>query len=951
MTTPGVLPPLPPQPSASFHRPPQDPTAARHARRLAFASGGLALAVAELVLLGWALGLGGLTTLVPGWASMKPMTALSFGLLGASLLLQLVPPTPARRHAGLATAGVALLVGLLASVATFRGAPLFLDTLLFPAAVEAAGGTFPGRMSGGTAWSVTLLAIGLLSLRVRPGWWHHLGQAVTLGALGIGALALEGYLFNQRELYHFSPYGSMAIHTALLITGLALGTLAATPGRGVAATWTSGFDGGRMVRLVLPAALLASFVMAWLMLRGQQAGYYDPTVGLAILMLAIVAMLAVVLAVAARQVNAADQERRAAEDRAREAAERWRLLSQVVETSEDAILTKSLDGIIRSWNRAAEEMYGFRAAEIIGEHISRIVPADRREELDGLLARMRRGDRVAHLETQRLTRDGRRLDVSVSLSPIGTGPDRREGVAAIGRDITARKRAERLLRESEERLQTVLENLTEGVVVADMDGALLHWNRAGLAMHDFTDLAEGLRRLPEFQSMFRLATPDGVSLPFDEWPLNRVFRGETFRDWDLRLSRVDRDWERIFSYGGTTVVEPGGRRLGVLTITDVTARRQAEEQFRLVVEASPTGMVLVARDGTIRLVNSEAERQFGWPRGELVGQPVDLLVPEGPRGEHAERRAGFVAQPTRRAMGSGRPLFARRRDGSRFPAEIGLTPLRIGHELAVLAVVVDITERVQTEEALARHQRELERSNRELAQFAYVASHDLQEPLRMVASFTQLFAEKYGGQVDEKGARYIHFIVDGAERMQELVRDLLAYARVDAQGKPLVPTAMGTALTTVTRDLGRVIEETGAEIRVGPLPEVWADPGQLRQLLQNLLGNALKFRSSAPPLICIEAERDGACWRISVTDNGIGIEPEFRERVFGMFQRLHARDEYAGSGIGLAIAQRIVERHGGRIWVEDALAAGTRFGFTLHATDAPTPEVRVAVGAGVEAPT
>ncbi len=228
---------------------------------------------------------------------------------------------------------------------------------------------------------------------------------------------------------------------------------------------------------------------------------------------------------------------------------------------------------------------------------------------------------------------------------------------------------------------------------------------------------------------------------------------------------------------------------------------------------------------------------------------------------------------------------------------------------------------------------ELARSNRELEQFAFVVSHDLQEPLRMVSSYLQLLQRRYGGKLDDSADDFIHFAVDGADRMKGLILDLLAYSRVGTQGGEPRPTDMGEALVEVLQDLGLALEEAGATVEAGELPLVMADPRQLRQLLQNLIGNAVKFCAEEAPLIRVEATREDRAWHLRVTDNGIGIAPQFAEQVFGVFKRLHTREEYPGSGIGLAICRKITERHGGRIWVESEPGNGATFHFTLPAAD------------------
>jgi signal transduction histidine kinase len=234
-------------------------------------------------------------------------------------------------------------------------------------------------------------------------------------------------------------------------------------------------------------------------------------------------------------------------------------------------------------------------------------------------------------------------------------------------------------------------------------------------------------------------------------------------------------------------------------------------------------------------------------------------------------------------------------------------------------------------EQLDEQTHELQRSNAELEQFAYVASHDLQEPLRKVASFCQLIEQRYDDQLDERGRQYIAFAVDGARRMQQLINDLLAFSRVGRAPVPREAIDGGQVLRHALASLTAAIEESDAEIVAGPLPQVRGEPSLLAAVFQNLIGNALKFRGAERPHVEISAERDGDEWRFSVTDNGIGIEPQYAERIFMIFQRLHPKDAYAGTGIGLALARKIVEYHGGRIWLDTDAGPGTTFRFTLPA--------------------
>lgn len=275
------------------------------------------------------------------------------------------------------------------------------------------------------------------------------------------------------------------------------------------------------------------------------------------------------------------------------------------------------------------------------------------------------------------------------------------------------------------------------------------------------------------------------------------------------------------------------------------------------------------------------------------------------------------------------PLVAAAIDNARLYATLETTNAALGEETRALETAAA---------ELARRATDLERSNEELEQFAYVASHDLQEPLRMIASYSQLLSRRYKGRLDADADDFISYTVDGVTRMQRLINDLLAYSRVGTRGIELVPTDCAVAVEQACANLQAAIDETGARITVDPLPTVLADASQLAQLFQNLIGNAVKFCPHTPQ-IAVAAVRDDEGWRISVQDNGIGLDPSYAERIFVIFQRLHGKDEYAGTGIGLSICKKIVQRHGGRIWVESQPGQGATFTFTLLAADQVAGEV------------
>ena len=537
---------------------------------------------------------------------------------------------------------------------------------------------------------------------------------------------------------------------------------------------------------------------------------------------------------------------------------------------------------------------------------------------------------------------------------------------------------------------------------------------------------------------------------------------------NARLMGAGRDLHGLRQDGSEFPVEIGlnpvnttDGRLVIAAITDLTARKNQEEIFRIAVEASPSGMIVVNAQGKIVLANSEALRLFGYTRDELLNQPIELLVPNRHHQSHVQVRTRYAQQASNRPMGLGRDLAGCRKDGSEFPLEIGLRPVSTPNGPCVIAAVTDlsarkaaeqlheqiaktqahlaaivessedaiiskdrhgivtswntgaeklfgysaqemlgqpietivpsdyldeehdmrhcvielnqpvqqrdairatksgklinvsitlspirdkqgrvigsskvardISERIRAESELRARSVQLAHSNAELQQFAYSASHDLQEPLRAIAGCVELLQRRYAGKIDARADEYISHAVDSAQRMRQLIEDLLSLSRVDSSRTARTPTKCQSVIRNVLANLSSAITQNKATIECGLLPTVPGDSAQLTQLFQNLISNAIKFHGKAPPVIKIACEQQDDYYLFSVSDNGIGIEPEHFERIFGLFQRLHSKRTYTGTGIGLALCTKIVTAHRGRIWVESTLNEGSTFFFTLSA--------------------
>ncbi|WP_127127666.1 sensor histidine kinase [Pseudoflavitalea rhizosphaerae] len=376
---------------------------------------------------------------------------------------------------------------------------------------------------------------------------------------------------------------------------------------------------------------------------------------------------------------------------------------------------------------------------------------------------------------------------------------------------------------------------------------------------------------------------------------------------------------------------------------EVDQRKKAEEKFRNLLEAAPDSMVIMDESGTIQLVNAQTEKMFGYKREQMITNKVEMLM--------ISRFERLLHIGSELSAGTNKPgpmverveCFGKRVDGTEFPIEISLSPMKSEEGLLLTAAIRDLSEKKRLEmevrEAHSSLERkvkqrtaELEVKNRELETFAYVASHDLQEPLRTTTSFVDLLRKRYYGQLDNNADQVLDYISQSSDRMKVLIHNLLDYSRLGKE-KELVTLCCNELLQDVLHDLDQSIRETNASIQSEPLPQITGYKTEMKQLFQNLVSNSIKFRkNNSDPVITVKAEKDNGSWTFSFKDNGIGINTAFHEKIFVLFKRLHKRSDYEGTGIGLAYCKKIVELHGGKIWVESVPDEGCTFFFTISET-------------------
>jgi PAS domain S-box-containing protein len=634
----------------------------------------------------------------------------------------------------------------------------------------------------------------------------------------------------------------------------------------------------------------------------------------------------------------------------RREAEAQNRLATIVQSSHDAIMGKSLSGVITSWNPGAERLYGYREAEIVGRNAEVLFPIDRRSNELAILSRIARGERVEQYQTERLRKDGSTVMVSLSMSPISDATGTIIGVASVSRDISDRQRAEA-------RFRGLLEAAPDAIVGVTPDGTIALVNAQ-------VERLFGYHRDELLGQLVEILVPGYAR---DRHPAHRdgYLHDPAPRPMGagMQLAGRRKDGSHFPAEISLSSIDTEEGVLVSAAIRDVSDRTRAEAKFRGLLEAAPDAIVGVAPDGQITLVNAQAERLFGYGRDELLGQPIEILVPDRARGVHPSRRTGYFTKPQPRPMGAGMQLAARRKDGTEFPAEISLSALDTEDGPMVSAAIRDVTDRIESQAEQERLKTAAERERLEaqlhqsqrlesLGQLAGGVAHDFNNLLAVMLNYTAFVAEEINDAAAQDGGRWRqvgHDIIQvqrAGERATELTHQLLAFGRREVVRPQVLNlnTVVGEIEALMRRTLGEHIQ-----LHATLTDDLWpvlADPGQLEQVLVNLAVNARDAMPDGGTLsidttnITIDdttttvrglALHAGRHVKLRVADTGTGIPADIVERVFEPFFTTKPKGE--GSGLGLATVYGIITQAGGHTEISSAPGAGTAFTILLPATD------------------
>lgn len=604
----------------------------------------------------------------------------------------------------------------------------------------------------------------------------------------------------------------------------------------------------------------------------------------------------------------------------------------IIYSSTEAIYSRDLSGTVLTWNPAAEKLYGYTASEIIGDHISLIIPDSKKAEEQKIIENILWGETIKDYQTERLHKNGSITYITTSIAAIKDNEGKITGILNISKGIEERKKAEA-------KAQALLESAPDAMVIVNKFGQIVLVNAQ-------TEKLFGYQRASLIGQEVEILLPER----FKHHHINH--RGSFFhhpksREMGAGLELYGRRIDGT-EFPVEISLSPLHIEEGIFVsaaIRDITGRKKAEGKFRGLLESAPDAMVIVDRRGKIQLVNSQTEHLFGFKRQEVIGQSVEILIPHEYQKMHPQYRKYFFADPKFRAMGVGLELYGKHKEGHNFPVEISLSPIETEDGLLVAAAIRNITEKKKAAEELKQYAQRLELTNKELESFTYIASHDLKEPLRKVTIFTDFILRNEYRNLSDLGKESFDKMQTSIKYMRNLIDDLINFSKINHISEDFRIVDLNEILKKVKHIHAENIAEKKALIHADRLPCIKGIPFQLHQVFENLLLNSLKYGKPDVQLkinithSVSDEEGNGISannikfHQIDFKDNGIGFQQDYASKIFELFQRLHSKTEYSGTGIGLAICKKIIDNHHGKIMAFSEEGKGTTIRILLPAVN------------------